>query len=220
MAYAYGATITHTYEGTTVSIRIVFAKPMNQNVKPADELWLVELDDIETEITDSFWLDEYSLQLDIEDIDNRPATVIVSYLGPSPLLVTTWGKQWQPWSSINSIDESATIFQTGMIILWSGAEEDIPNGWQLCDGSGSSPDLRDSFIIGAGNTYNVDDTGGTIQHLHTATQATHSHVLIGGAGVQSGEGISSFTSVKTPTITVQKTNHLPPYYALCYIMKL
>ena len=220
MAYAYGATIKHTYSGTTVSIRIVFAKPMNQNVKPADELWFVELDDIETEITDSFWLDEYSLQLDIEDIDNRPATVVVSYLGPSPLLITTWGKQWQRWSNINSIDESATMFQAGMIILWSGAEEDIPTGWQLCDGSGNSPDLRDSFIVGAGNTYNVDDSGGESSHDHTATQAEHAHFNPPGTGIASGTNIANHTSTMQPAITVDPKSTLPPYYALCYIMKL
>ena len=53
---------------------------------------------------------------------------------------------------------------TGGIILWSGAANAIPTGWVLCDNStaaqnAGAPDLRDKFIIGAGNSYNVDDTG-------------------------------------------------------------
>ena len=46
----------------------------------------------------------------------------------------------------------------GLICLWSGAIVDIPSGWSLCDGAGGRPDLRDKFLIGAGNTYSPDDT--------------------------------------------------------------
>lgn len=49
----------------------------------------------------------------------------------------------------------------GIIVLWGGAIADIPAGWGLCDGSGERPDLRDKFIIGAGNTYAVDQTAPT-----------------------------------------------------------
>lgn len=46
----------------------------------------------------------------------------------------------------------------GIICIWAGAIVDIPSGWSLCDGSGGRPDLRDRFVIGAGSTYNPDDT--------------------------------------------------------------
>lgn len=49
----------------------------------------------------------------------------------------------------------------GIIVLWSGAIVDIPAGWSLCDGADDRPDLRDKFIIGAGNTYNPDQTAAT-----------------------------------------------------------
>lgn len=53
----------------------------------------------------------------------------------------------------------------GIIVLWGGAIVDIPAGWHLCDGSTikerTLPDLRDRFIIGAGNTYAVDETAAT-----------------------------------------------------------
>ena len=39
---------------------------------------------------------------------------------------------------------SVTSFVTGMIILWSGNVASIPSGWVLCNGSNSTPDLRDN----------------------------------------------------------------------------
>jgi hypothetical protein len=52
-------------------------------------------------------------------------------------------------------------FVSGMILLWSGAENAIPSGFVLCNGSNSTPDLRDRFVVGAGNTYSVGATGGS-----------------------------------------------------------
>ena len=60
----------------------------------------------------------------------------------------------------------------GGIILWSGATTAIPAGWQICDGTNSTPDLRDRFVIGAGNTYAVGATGGTTSHTHTIPALT------------------------------------------------
>lgn len=51
------------------------------------------------------------------------------------------------------------LFPSGGIIMWSGAVNDIPVGWALCDGSNGTPDLRDRFIVGAGGAYSVGDTG-------------------------------------------------------------
>lgn len=49
----------------------------------------------------------------------------------------------------------------GAILMWSGAINDIPVGWALCDGQNGTPDLRDRFIVGAGGSYNVGNTGGS-----------------------------------------------------------
>ena len=71
----------------------------------------------------------------------------------------------------------------GGIIMWSG--NTVPDGWTLCDGSGGAndvtvPDLRNKFIVGAGDTYNLGDTGGSkdavlIQHNHGGTISGGSH---------------------------------------------
>ena len=64
----------------------------------------------------------------------------------------------------------------GGIIMWSGAINDIPVGWALCDGSNCTPDLRDRFIVGAGGKYNVGNTGGADSvTLEVSQMPSHSH---------------------------------------------
>lgn len=65
---------------------------------------------------------------------------------------------------------------TGGIIMWSGATNTIPLGWQLCDGANGTPDLRNRFIVGAGGSYNLGDTGGASSvALTTAQLPSHEH---------------------------------------------
>ena len=45
--------------------------------------------------------------------------------------------------------------------MWSGASNAIPSGWWLCDGNNGTPDLRNRFIVGAGSSYGVGNTGGS-----------------------------------------------------------
>ena len=76
-------------------------------------------------------------------------------------------------------------FVSGMIMLWSGSTDSVPSGWAICDGANNTPDLRDRFVVGAGNTYDVDSTGGSadavvVSHKHTGstnTTGNHSHTL-------------------------------------------
>jgi hypothetical protein len=139
---------------------------------------------------------------------------------------------------------AATPIPTGGIILWSGSIGSIPAGWVLCNGNNGTPDLRDRFVVGAGSTYAVNATGGSADsilptHTHTATSVVtdpgHFHDYnspgLSGAGGGAFSGIfnTQQTSTETTGITVATTNanagvsatngNLPPYYALCYIMK-
>jgi hypothetical protein len=138
-------------------------------------------------------------------------------------------------------------FVAGMIMLWSGSSASIPSGWLLCDGSSSTPDLRNRFVVGATSTYAVGATGGSadaivVSHTHTATVTDPSHVHLnsgGGtayvgdqilqAGAQGGSapnGSAALASAVTGITVANSTTgssgtnaNLPPYYALCYIMK-
>jgi hypothetical protein len=155
---------------------------------------------------------------------------------------------------------TAALIPSGMIMIWSGSVGSVPTGWTLCNGSNSTPDLRDKFVIGAGNSYAVGGTGGSkdavvVSHTHTATSTVtdsgHTHLngicddstvpflspstsgLSGSGGLVQGNGetrnYQGVTSSSTTGITVATTTasagssgtnaNLPPYYALCYIMK-
>jgi len=71
---------------------------------------------------------------------------------------------------------TSSLFPVGGIILWSGSTASIPSGWVLCDGSNSTPDLRDRFVVGAGSTYAVDATGGESSvTLATSQIPAHNH---------------------------------------------
>ena len=66
----------------------------------------------------------------------------------------------------------SNLFITGMIMLWSGSTSTIPAGWAICDGQNNTPDLRNRFVVGAGDSYPVGNTGG--QNSITEVPA-HSH---------------------------------------------
>ncbi len=57
----------------------------------------------------------------------------------------------------------------GGIIMWSGNSGNLPDGWALCNGSGTYllngvstaiPNLQDKFIVGSGHTYSTAASGG------------------------------------------------------------
>ena len=79
-----------------------------------------------------------------------------------------------------------TAMPSGGIIMWSGSVASIPTGWVLCDGTNSTPDLRNRFVVGAGDTYSVDVTGGSLTTTLTAENLpAHTHNFSGntsGAG--------------------------------------
>lgn len=148
----------------------------------------------------------------------------------------------------------ADVLPSGAIVLWSGAVVAIPTGYVLCDGANGTPDLTNSFVIGAGDTYAVGATGGADTHDHggdtgdhvltEAEMPSHSHgngvaddnagsIMVyglkasplggnvdNGAGTNSTQGITETVGSDTAhSHTIASANNLPPYYALCYIMK-
>jgi len=151
----------------------------------------------------------------------------------------------------NPIEATAFIgdgaIVTGMIVMWSGEINKIPVGWALCDGNNGTPDLRDKFIVGAGNSYLIKASGGASSvTLTTAQMPAHNHAVrdLGhchskgaswpGSGPeqnQSGkpEDRTDFnidTGYSFSNISIQNTGggqaheNRPPYYALAFIMKV
>ena len=129
----------------------------------------------------------------------------------------------------------------GGIIIWSGSANDIPEGWALCNGQNGTPNLSGRFVLGYGTvtddatppntqTYNVNATGGEILHKLTVDEMpSHSHEIsrtFGGGGGGSGGGdINTSGSGRTPFSILpaggnQPHENMPPYYTLCYIMRV
>ena len=113
-------------------------------------------------------------------------------------------------------------FVSGMILLWSGSTGNIPSGWVLCNGSNSTPDLRDRFVIGAGNSYSVGATGGsttdTVNITVSGTTSGPSSTNPGGYPFQYSFGDNGHTHTFSGSGS-DTVSTMSPYYALCYIMK-
>lgn len=85
--------------------------------------------------------------------------------------------------------EIASYIPSGVILLWSGSVATIPSGWVLCNGSNSTPDLRNRFVVGAGSTYSVGGTGGSAD----ATLVSHTHTFSGTTSGQSADHYHNFS---------------------------
>lgn len=70
-------------------------------------------------------------------------------------------------------DLLAAVMPIGSILIWSGTDANIPGSWHICDGGTyggyATPDLRDRFVIAAGDTYAVGATGGPVSWDGTIT---------------------------------------------------
>jgi cytoskeletal protein CcmA (bactofilin family) len=111
----------------------------------------------------------------------------------------------------------------GGIIMWSGSIVSIPSGWSLCDGSNGTPDLKNRFIVGAGDLYSVAGIGGTtdsvvVAHTHAYTYRG-TEVVPGLLGSETVASDATITGITSSTGESGANKNLPPYYALAFIMR-
>lgn len=122
----------------------------------------------------------------------------------------------------------------GVIMIWSGTEDSIPDGWHVCNGEDGTVDLRDKFVLGAGSNHPAGDTGGSEEVTLTVEQMpTHSHAydkltepwkwVSPNTSVSANDaafGIMN-TSINTTQAGSSKPHsNMPPYYSLLYIQKM
>lgn len=122
-----------------------------------------------------------------------------------------------------------------IIKIWSGTIASIPAGFQICDGTNGTPDLRNSFVIGAGDTHTPGDTGGgTVTGGHSLTVAelaahdhSYTHVVSQSQNANLNNDVQATAQIAGAITgsTGSGTAHthpqvLPPFFALAYIMKL
>jgi len=126
----------------------------------------------------------------------------------------------------------------GVIVMWSGSIDAVPAGWALCDGTNSTPDLRERFIVGAGGdnpavsgaAYTPGLVGGENEHILTLPEMpqhrhnmqfrhTYSAKYTGGypymwvADAGSTEVYTDYQGNSAPH------ENRPPFYALAFIIK-
>ena len=128
---------------------------------------------------------------------------------------------------------------SGVIMMWSGNIASIPSGFVLCNGSNSTPDLRDRFIVGAKQddsgtamsniTGSLASTGGNTSFT-TSQEGAHENTGTEDNSAQIQDASSSYNGIQnknsrdrhqhgidwrhTHTVTA-----IPSFYALAYIMK-
>ena len=105
----------------------------------------------------------------------------------------TWGASLNAnWTALDTLLGGVTqsefallsgqtsLVPAGVILLWSGSIGSIPSGWNLCDGTNGTPDLRNRFVVAAGDTYAVGATGGADSVTLDASQMpAHTHTFSG-----------------------------------------
>jgi len=151
--YAAKAIVEHEFDTDHLNIFVTFRFWMDQTIKPSNDLWLCETDDVEKAVTASTWQDAWTLLLTIADIVSPPDRVTLEYDGPDENLKITWGKQWEPWGPILSTDigRAPGFIDRGDPAVYDYDKEDltIDGTWQDLDLSGIVPlHAKAVFIIG------------------------------------------------------------------------
>jgi hypothetical protein len=112
--------------------------------------------------------------------------------------------------------EAQDILNLGLLLngiyLWGGEFENIPEVFDLCNGFNSTPNLVGRQLVGAGNVYNVADTGGSDtvtpsgsltvgdHTLTIAEMAAHYHTWVDSYNYSSATGTND-SYVKFNTLT-------------------
>lgn len=86
-------------------------------------------------------------------------------------------------ANLNQAAINALAFPVGTVLMFNGSIGNIPSGFQLCDGTNGTQDMRGKFVIGAGGAYAVGATGGA-------------------AAVTSGAGGAHTPTIQGTTLTV------------------
>jgi len=137
---------------------------------------------------------------------------------------------------------TSTVVPIGAIVMHNASQTIFGSGWQICDGTGGTPDLRDYFVFGG----TPGTTGGANSHAHTmpisgAASATHQHSITimsstaGGSNdsyyyqevyatqshSHSGGATSPAAGAHTHSINdVANTITVPPYINLYFIKRI
>ncbi|HMP75133.1 MAG TPA: hypothetical protein PKE12_02440 [Kiritimatiellia bacterium] len=76
----------------------------------------------------------------------------------------------------DEVEVAVASVPSGLVVMWAGSLDNIPDGWLLCDGSNGTPDLRTKFVYGSSDAVTPGTTGGANAYYLTAAQLpAHTH---------------------------------------------
>ena len=213
------------------------------NIQSALEIASTEISDIQLAIAnpDDIVLNNYtSGELTDKGTENIDDGTLIFLADDQPAY-------WRNGSWRTFVNDTSYFVPVGMIMIWSQGEETIPTGWVLCNGDNGTPDLRDRFVIGAGGAYSTGTVGGSADavvvshsHSYSLTDPGHHHTMPYSSGNASpastdyspqeygGKDSTTVTQDKVTGITLSISasgedgtdKNLPPYFALCYVMRI
>lgn len=221
---------TRLLEGTLMKIAGPFstAPPLPGTISPGEMLVDIQSRTIWAGVTSDVDPAEAILLSDIVALQDADAENLLEAKAYTDTQISTRAPtvHTHTASQITDFDEAvneaitggATDFPAGMICMWSGSLTDIGVGplarWALCDGTNGTPDLRDRFIIGAGNK--AVGAKNTPTALLTGLAGAHSHGGATGATYLTVDQMPSHAhSVYDPTHThgVNDNGHTHQYTA-------
>jgi len=92
----------------------------------------------------------------------------------------------------------ASSIPAGLIAMWHGLLVNIPTGWNLCDGTNGTPDLRSNFVKGAAAAANPGASGGAATHTHTDHPAlSHTGAAVDAHSAHSGAAVADHAAQST-----------------------
>ena len=101
------------------------------------------------------------------------------------------------------MSEESANFPRGVIVPWFNRDgSNPPHGWKVCDGTGGTPDLRDKFVMGTGDSANVGLQGGSATYATAGARTDDLH-----------EGYGWFVTGNPSHTKIQ-----PPFVKLMFIM--
>lgn len=106
---------------------------------------------------------------------------VASEFKPKTQTVTVENEEGKQETDINGINQTVSIdntsFVKGMIIMYS-TQEQIPEGWALCDGTDNTPDLQQMFIIKPTTVSEIEETTNEEQDTEEITNPLNQYLVV------------------------------------------
>ena len=99
----------------------------------------------------------------------------------------------------------------GIICIWSGTYDDIPDGWVPCDGENGTPNLTDRFVRHPYPLRPPHTKGGTSNHRHTGNVDDDTHSHLNSVGIDGHAHVASSADEQTGLLSGLKLIDSEPH---------